>query len=67
MSAYDCSLTLVYSSGVTTQPHTVPVYDVSTEDQCFLMARFSDPSNEAAGELIVVENFFEELKAKVGN
>jgi hypothetical protein len=31
------------------------------------MARVSGPSNEPAGELIVVENFFEELKTKVGN
>ena len=44
-----------------------PVYDVSPDDQRFLMARLSGPSNEAAVELIVVENFFEELKERVPN
>ena len=39
-------------------------YDVSADDQRFVMIRYP----EAGGsELIVVENFFEELKAKVGN
>ncbi len=40
-------------------------YDVGPDDQRFVMIR--DPSSDDAGELIVVENFFEELKAKVGN
>jgi serine/threonine-protein kinase len=40
-------------------------YDVAPDDQRFVMIR--NPGGEALGELIVVENFFEELKAKVGN
>ena len=41
-----------------------PSYDVTADDQRFVMIR--EPQAEAY-ELIVVENFFEELKAKVGN
>ncbi len=44
-----------------------PLYDASPDDQRFLMAQRSGPSNEAAVELIVVENFFEELKERVPN
>jgi dipeptidyl aminopeptidase/acylaminoacyl peptidase len=43
-----------------------PVYDVSPDDQRFLMARLSGPSHEAAAGLILVENFLEELKVRVG-
>jgi serine/threonine-protein kinase len=39
-------------------------YDVTPDDQRFVMIR--DRGAEQLGELIVVENFFEELKAKVG-
>ncbi len=41
------------------------MYDVTADDQRFVMIR--NPQSEEAGQLIVVENFFEELKAKVGN
>lgn len=41
------------------------LYDVTADDQRFVMVRNRGGSD--AGELIVVENFFEELKAKVGN
>ncbi len=40
-------------------------YDVTPDDQRFVMIR--NVGAEEAWELIVVENFFEELKAKVGN
>ncbi len=40
-------------------------YDVTPDGQRFVMIR--NLSSEEATELIVVENFFEELKAKVGN
>ncbi len=40
-------------------------YDVTPDDQRFVMIR--NLGGADAGELIVVENFFEELKAKVGN
>ncbi len=40
-------------------------YDVTPDDQRFVMIR--NRGAEEAGELIIVENFFEELKAKVGN
>jgi hypothetical protein len=43
----------------------VKMYDVSPDDQRFIMLRrITKPKTE---QLIVVENFFEELKAKVGN
>ena len=42
-----------------------PQYDVTRDDQRFVMIRHSGAGD--ARELIVVENFFEELKAKVGN
>ncbi len=56
-------------------PYTVhQLYDVTPDDQRFVMIRnrgvtqFNvDGGFSEAGELIVVENFFEELKAKVGN
>ncbi len=41
------------------------MYDVTPDDQRFVMLRRLGGVN--VGELIVVENFFEELKAKVGN
>ena len=40
-------------------------YDVTPDDQRFVMIR--NLGAEDADELIVVENFFEEVKAKVGN
>ena len=40
-------------------------YDLTPDDQRFVMIR--NPCADEAGELIVVDNFFEELKAKVGN
>ena len=40
-------------------------YDVTPDGQRFVMIR--NPGDVEVGELIVVENFFEELKAKVGN
>ncbi len=41
------------------------LYDVTPDDQRFVMIR--NVRVEEQGELIVVENFFEELRAKVGN
>ena len=43
-----------------------PRYDVSRDDQRFIMFR-TVGTGERPSKLIVVENFFEELKAKVGN
>ena len=40
-------------------------YDVTPDDQRFVMIR--NLGRQEVSELIVVENFFEELKAKVGN
>ncbi len=40
-------------------------YDVTPDGQRFVMIR--NVGVEERSELIVVENFFEELKAKVGN
>ena len=39
-------------------------YDVTADDQRFVMIRHR---STGGGKLILVENFFEELKAKVGN
>ena len=41
------------------------MYDVTPDDQQFVMIR--NIGEEEASELIVVENWFEELKAKMGN
>ena len=43
------------------EPHTP--YAVSSDDQRFMIRR----AGAVQGELILVLNFFEELKAKVGN
>ena len=43
-----------------------PLYDVTADDQRFVMLRISDEET-AASELILVENFFEELKRLVPN
>ena len=42
-----------------------PQYDVSTDGQQFVMIRFRGVGE--AGDLVVVENFLQELKTKVGN
>ena len=42
-----------------------PQYDVSPDGQRFLMLRVPDPAEGA--ELILVQNFFEELKERVPN
>jgi Tol biopolymer transport system component len=41
-------------------------WDVAPDDQRFIFERLGSAGGES-GDLIVVENFFEELKAKVGN
>ncbi len=43
------------------------LYDVTPDDQRFVMIRLVGGEGDNDIELIVVENFFEELKAKVGN
>ncbi len=52
-------------SGSTPQYSAMRRYDVSADDQRFLMYR--NPVGYRGGELTIVENFFEELKEKVGN
>jgi serine/threonine-protein kinase len=42
-------------------------YDVTADDQRFVMISTTLGGETGTGYLIVVENFFEELKAKVGN
>ena len=42
-------------------------YDVSGDDQRFLMMRAFGAGDVGASAVIIVENWFEELKAKVGN
>ena len=45
----------------------VSPYDVSPDDQRFVLIRVRDETAGAGSELILVQNFFEELKAKVGS
>jgi hypothetical protein len=43
-------------------------YDVASDDQRFLMIRpYADDTDASPSEIIVVENFFEELKRRVPN
>jgi len=43
-----------------------PMYDVSPDDQRFVMLRIDD-RRTTTSELILVENWFEELRARMGN
>ena len=43
-----------------------PMYDVSPDDQRFVMLRIGD-TETAAAELILVENWAEELRGRAGN
>ena len=47
-------------------PNTSKTYDVSPDDQRFVMFRFGEP-DEGDAELILVEKWFEELKRLVPN
>ena len=43
-------------------------YDVTGDDQRFLMARIAGTGEEQdQGELILIQNFFEELRGRIGN
>ncbi len=43
-------------------------YDITPDDQRFVMMRLPESTGDTrAPVLVFVENFFEELKAKVGN
>ncbi len=44
-----------------------PMYDVSPDDQRFVMLRIGDEERAAASELILVTNWFEELRQRMGN
>ena len=44
-----------------------PMYDVSPDDERFVMLRIGNEENAAASELILVTNFFEELRQRMGN
>ena len=41
-------------------------FDISPDDQRFIMVRYIEARGEAPMQLILVENFLEELKEKVG-
>ena len=43
------------------------LYDVTPDDQRFVMLRIGDDENAVASELILVENWFEELRERMGN
>ncbi len=55
----------LFSTNVYRAAATQGNYGVTADAQRFVMIRLGGSGD--AGELIVVENFFEELKAKVGN
>ena len=42
-----------------------PMYDVSPDDRRFVMLRTGDAGSDS--ELIIVTNFFEELRQRMGN
>ena len=43
------------------------MYDVASDDQRFVMLRIGDSENAMASELILVENWAEELRQRMGN
>ncbi len=43
------------------------LYDVTPDDQRFVMLRIGDRENAVTSELILVENWFEELRQRMGN
>ena len=45
----------------------VGLYDIASDDERFLMVRPFQDAEETSNELILVQNFFEELKRRVGN
>jgi serine/threonine-protein kinase len=48
--------------------NTVPMYDITPDQRQFIMVRLSAVSQApGAGQLVVVDNWFEELKAKMGS
>ncbi len=44
-----------------------PMYDVRPDDQRFVMLRIEDEDVESDTELILVTNWFEELRERIGN
>ncbi len=44
-----------------------PMYDVRPDDQRFVMLRIEDEDLESDTELILVTNWFEELRQRMGN
>ena len=59
----------VLFEGPWVNPSQGRLYDVSSEGQRFLMIRFGGAGDDAAtpNELVVVQNWFEELRERVGN
>jgi hypothetical protein len=47
-------------------PEYFTTYDISPDDQRFLMARSVQDPRSAGVRMILVQNFFEQLKQKVG-
>jgi hypothetical protein len=47
--------------------NTADFYDITSDDQRFLMARLYADTEAPTTQLILVQNFFEELKERVPN
>ncbi len=45
----------------------VGLFDITSDDERFLMVRRFTDSDEASNEFIIVQNFFEEVRARIGN
>jgi len=46
-------------------PYPVPNYDVSPDGQRFLMLKPDEQTSSSVTQIVVVQNWFEELKQKV--
>ena len=45
----------------------VGLFDITSDDERFLMVRRFEDSDEASNEFIIVQNFFEEVRVRIGN
>jgi hypothetical protein len=53
---------LLFEGQYVASPKTTPNYDVSPDGQRFLMIKSSDSAQGAPTQIVVVQNWFEELK-----
>ena len=58
---------VLFSAAGYVRNNAYAIYDVASDDQRFVMLRIGDRENAVASELILVENWAEELRQRVGN